>query len=227
MWDEFVYFNKNFMGTSEQESQPICGQEDLDNTGASAISELTICYWIGDDITRSFLTNNKDWNKGIERYLNELTFETNKLLGSNNFKIDWKGPFHYELGNGGEPEMTIQSSVEGCGAAVFLRAADSDGKRNYGGKRIGGACETKYGKGYVVMVDQGFIGDVWVGPQILAKHILGLMTSDLFSSTCQYRDSLLYPKLHPGKQRLDDCALGLLNKSSVRKRQCLQPKHNA
>ena len=77
------------------------------------------------------------------------------------------------------------------------------------------------------MVDQGFSGEVWVGPQLLAHHILGLMTSDVSPSTCPYKDSLLYPNLIAGKQRLDDCALGLLHKSSIRKRQCLQPKHNA
>ena len=58
--------------------------EDLDNTGASAISELTICYWIGNEITKSFIMNHENWNKGptgIETYLNELSFEANKLLG--------------------------------------------------------------------------------------------------------------------------------------------------
>ena len=79
------------------------------------------------------------------------------------------------------------------------------------------------------MVDPGFKGGVWVGPQVLAHHILDLMTSDVCAPecSCPSKDSLLYPNINAGKQRLDDCALGLLKKSSIRKRQCLQPKHNA
>ena len=28
------------------------------------------------------------------RYINEFTFQTNKLLGEQNFKLTWKGPYH-------------------------------------------------------------------------------------------------------------------------------------
>ena len=28
------------------------------------------------------------------RYINEFTFQTNKLLGENNMKLTWKGPYH-------------------------------------------------------------------------------------------------------------------------------------
>ena len=28
------------------------------------------------------------------RYINEFTFQTNKLLGTNNMKLAWKGPYH-------------------------------------------------------------------------------------------------------------------------------------
>ena len=69
--------------------------ENLINTGASAISELTICYWIGDDIAKAFMKDHVNWNKGesgdkglngIESYLNELTIRTNRLLGKLSYK---------------------------------------------------------------------------------------------------------------------------------------------
>lgn len=40
-------------------------------------------------------------------------------------------------------------------------------------------CEAAQGTGYAAVVDQGFLNDVWVGPQILAHHLLMMMTSDL------------------------------------------------
>jgi len=217
----------------------------------SGRSELTICYFVGDDISGdgSFVMKNQNWNnteigdkgpKGIETYLNELTYDANKLVGLNNFKIDWKGPFDNEnkltqdTGSWTQ-ERVIESSKEGCGAVVFLYVPNDldETNANYGGVSIGGACETKEGHGYIRMVDRGFIGDGWVGPQLLAHFILRLMTSDVCASAddpkcyCSSKDSLLHPRMYLGSQTLDSCALGLLNKSSISKRKCLHPLHNA
>ena len=111
---------------------------------------------------------------------------------------------------------------------------DSDCKtqtfgHEFGGVSSGGMCDQSQGKGYTVVVDQvsrgcsvinlqncrskqvisvcvqGFLGDAWTGPQILAHHLLLMLTSDLRdrSKTCPNKDSLLHPKLYPGQQRID------------------------
>ena len=48
---------------------------------------------------------------------------------------------------------------------------------------------------------KGFLEDAWTGPQILAHHLLLMLTSDLndSSKTCPRKESLLHPKLYPGK----------------------------
>lgn len=40
-------------------------------------------------------------------------------------------------------------------------------------------CEAGQGSGYTVVVDQGFLNDVWTGPQILAHHIIKLLIQDI------------------------------------------------
>ena len=40
-------------------------------------------------------------------------------------------------------------------------------------------CEANIGKGYTIVVDQGFMNDVWTGPQILAHHLLKMLVDDI------------------------------------------------
>ena len=90
----------------------------------------------------------------------------------------------------------------GCDAVVFLvfNKFNSDCKtqtygHEFGGLSQGGMCEQHQGRGYTIVVDQvrqlflltfiiasyfqGFLGDAWTGPQILAHHLLLMLTSDL------------------------------------------------
>merc|ERR1712152_19387 len=79
----------------------------------------------------------------------------------------------------------------------------------FGGVSYGGMCEVPDGRGYAVVVDQGFLKDAWTGPQILAHHLLLMLTSDLPDKNkhCPNQESLLYPKLDPGRQRVDQCVV--------------------
>ena len=58
---------------------------------------MDICYFLGNDIFTSHVPCNPNWgdgtNDGVKRYINELTFETNRMLGEQNMKLTWKGPF--------------------------------------------------------------------------------------------------------------------------------------
>ena len=46
-------------------------------------------------------------------------------------------------------------------------------------------CEANLGKGYTVVVDQGFMNDSWTGPQILAHHLLKMLVDDIIGEkTC-------------------------------------------
>jgi len=94
----------------------------------------------------------------------------------------------------------------------------------FGGVSYGGMCEVPDGRGYAVVVDQGFLKDAWTGPQILAHHLLLMLTSDLpdKSKHCPNQESLLYPKLDPGKQRVDQCVVDKLTRSGVSLRSCMQ-----
>lgn len=51
-----------------------------------------------------------------------------------------------------------------------------------------------------------------------------MLTSDLVdaSKTCPRKDSLLYPKLYPGEQRVDQCVVDKLNRSQVSNRNCMK-----
>ena len=40
-------------------------------------------------------------------------------------------------------------------------------------------CEANIGKGFTIVVDQGFMNDVWTGPQILAHHLLKMLVDDI------------------------------------------------
>merc|ERR1711945_83490 len=118
------------------------------------------------------------------------------------------------------PSYDVQTVVNsGCDAVVFLvfNKFSSDCKtqtygHEFGGLSSGGMCEQRFGKGYTVIVDQGFLKDAWTGPQILAHHLLLMLTSDLPDKNkhCPNQESLLYPKLDPGRQRVDQCVVDKL-----------------
>ena len=91
---------------------------------------------------------------------------------------------------------------------------------------VGGPCEAAQEKGYTVIVDQGFKGEVWMGPQILAHHLLLMLTSDLYASNdprryCPNRNSLLHKNILAGEQKLDQCVVNKLNQSNIGLRPCL------
>jgi len=217
----------------ESESVPV-------PTARVAGRTIDLCYFLGNDIFTSHVPCNPNWgdgtNEGVKRYINELTFETNRMLGENNMKLVWKGPYerHDSTTSAApsNPSIDVQSVVNsGCDAVVFLvfNKFSSDCKtqtfgHEFGGLSSGGMCEQRFGKGYTVIVDQGFLEDAWTGPQILAHHLLLMLTSDLndSSKTCPRKESLLHPKLYPGQQRVDECVVDKLNRSGVSDRQCMQ-----
>ena len=91
------------------------------------------------------------------------------------------------------------------------------------------------------MVDQGFWGTEWTGPQILAHQLLRILTADVCAGRkpyaqetihwntncfCANDDSLLHPYLKPGEQYLDQCVIDKLNKSDISIKKCLLPDYN-
>ena len=92
--------------TAEEDTPPALGRV--------AGRNLDLCYFLGNDIFTSHVPCNPNWgdgtNEGVSRsddhvssiiitklyirYINEFTFQTNKLLGEQNFKLTWKGPYH-------------------------------------------------------------------------------------------------------------------------------------
>jgi len=199
---------------------------------------LDLCYFLGNDIYQSHVACNPRWAdgtvEGVKKYINELTFETNRVLGTNNLKLVWKGPYQRRNVNSRYPENaagdTQSVASQGCDAVVFLvfNQFSKDCKtattgHKYGGINKGGMCEAANGSGYTIIVDQGFLDDTWTGPQILAHHLLRMLVSDINGDkTCPNKSSLLYPQLFPGKQRVDQCVVNKLNKSRVSLRQCMQ-----
>jgi len=218
--------------------------EDLQQSsqvkGRIAGRNLDLCYFLGSDIFTSHVPCNPNWgdgtNEGVRRYINELTFETNRMLGENNMRLTWKGPYERHDSTvsaaPSNPAKDVLSVVNyGCDAVVFLvfNKFSSDCKtqtfgHDFGGVSAGGMCEQAQGRGYTVVVDQGFLEDSWTGPQILAHHLLLMLTSDLRdqSKTCPSPDSLLHPKLYPGKQKVDGCVVDKLNRSGVSDRECMR-----
>jgi hypothetical protein len=217
---------------------------------------IDLCYFLGNDIFTSHVRCNPNWadgtNDGVLRYINEMTFETNRMLGLDNFKLLWKGPFaRSDSSHLTEPDAVqvtrndvLSVADKGCDAAVFLLfnqySADcntSTSGHKFGGKSFGGMCEIIPSQrgftGYTEVVDQGFLDDVWIGPQIFAHHLLLMLTSDLNDrskkcdcnmATCGQdccKDSLLHPTLRPGKQGVDYCAVDKLDRSGVSRRACM------
>jgi len=202
---------------------------------------IDLCYFLGQDIFTSHVRCNPNWadgsNEGVKRYINEMTYETNKMVGLNNLRLVWKGP--YVRTEGVRPEQegdairydVLSVAKENCDAVIFLlfNQFSEDCKttttgHKFGGVSYGGMCEVPDGRGYAVVVDQGFLHDAWTGPQILAHHLLLMLTSDLpdQSKHCPNQESLLYPKLDPGKQRVDQCVVDKLTRSGVSLRPCMQ-----
>merc|ERR1712083_836575 len=159
---------------------------------------------------------NPNWadgsNDGVKRYINEMTYETNKMVGLNNLRLVWKGP--YVRTEGVRPEQegdairydVLSVAKENCDAAIFVlfNQFSEDCKttttgHKFGGVSYGGMCEVPDGRGYAVVVD---LPDK-------SKH-------------CPNQESLLYPKLDPGKQRVDQCVVDKLTRSGVSRRPCMQ-----
>ena len=122
----------------------------------------------------------------------------------------------------------------------FLAENATDGHQ-FSGFVKGAPCETHLGSGYMVMVDQGFWGEEWTGPQILAHQLLRLLTADVcvgkycderkintktdwdLNCFCEEEHSLLHPYIKPGEQYLDQCVIDKLNCSDISLRECLVP----
>ena len=118
-------------------------------------------------------------------------------------------------------------------------AQDSTDGHKFSGFVKGAPCETHLGSGYIVMVDQGFWGAEWTGPQILAHQLLRLLTADVCAGLkgyakketvhwntncfCENENSLLHPYIKPGEQYLEECVIEKLNKSDISIRECLLP----
>jgi len=75
----------------------------------------------------------------------------------------------------------------------------------------------------------GFYDDTWMGPQVLAHHLLLMLTIDLWESSkplesrfCPNENSILNSSVRPGKQSVDQCVIDKLNRSNVSIRDCLR-----
>merc|ERR1712032_1500945 len=95
------------------------------------------------------------------------TYETNKMVGLNNLRLVWKGP--YVRTEGVRPEQegdairydVLSVAKENCDAVIFLlfNKFSEDCKttttgHKFGGVSYGGMCEVPDGRGYAVVVDQ-------------------------------------------------------------------------
>ena len=229
-----------FSPTRASPNKNVTDEEELPLASTRlAVRNLDLCYFLANDIFTSHVPCNPNWGDGtldgVKAYINELTFEANRMVGENNLRFSWKGPYERHDPDARSPTNPTQDVLSvaqyGCDAVVFLvfNKFDSDCKtqtygHEFGGVSYGGMCEQADGLGYTVVVDQGFLKDAWTGPQILAHHLLLMLTSDLKdqSKTCPNIESLLHPKLYPGEQRVDQCVVDKLNRSGVSLRQCMQ-----
>jgi len=212
-------------------------------TNVNAATNITMCYYLGDDIESSHLQYNDQWKydrynlNGLYNYINQLTLGTNTLLGLHNYKLKWKGPYGRTDKSSKYPSSehleydTYQASLVGCDVVVFLVFNDfstgqnTDGHK-YSGFAVGAPCEAAQKSGYTVIVDQGFYGDVWMGPQILAHHLLLMLTADIYPANdsrkyCSNEYSLLHNNIKAGEQYLDQCIIDKLNESNISIRPCL------
>lgn len=155
------------------------------------------------------------------------------LIGMQNYKLKWKGPYarldKAERYPGKMQEDSKRVAHLGCDVPVFLvfndftQVSETNGHK-YSGFAVGGPCEAGFGSGYTVIVDQGFYGEIWMGPQVLAHHLLLMLTSDLHKAEdryCKNPKSILHQYIKPGEQSMDQCAADKLNRSNISLRQCL------
>jgi len=219
----------------------------LPNPRYGGAQNIDLCYFLGEDIFTSHVRCNENWadgtNEGVKRYINELTYQANLMIGESNFKLVWKGPYvrsasvgNFDVHRWDWPrvETALRNDVftvahSGCDAVIFLLfnefsedCASTTTGHKYGGKSYGGMCEVPNGMGHAIVVDQGFLDSAWTGPQILAHHILRMLISDLPDKTCPASDSLLNSSLDPGHQRVDSCVVNKLSSTRVTLRDCLQ-----
>jgi len=227
-----------------QKEQPLAKAPPLrpsSPTDVRAQTDMTLCYYLGDDVENSHLQFNPQWQftqsnlKGLYDYINQLTLGTNYLLGLQNYKLKWKGPYARTDKANRYPdklkEDTLRVSKIGCDVVVFLVFNDfSSGQdvagHKYSGFAVGGPCEQDQAKGYTVIVDQGFYEKTWMGPQILAHHLLLMLTSDLYPANdsrryCPNEKSLLHKFIKAGEQSIDQCVVNMLNQSNIGLRKCL------
>ena len=155
--------------------------------GRIAGRNLDLCYFLGSDIFTSHVPCNPNWgdgtNEGVRRYINELTFETNRMVGENNMRLTWKGPYERHDSTvsaaPSNPTKDVLSVANyGCDAVVFLvfNKFSQDCKtqtfgHDFGGVSAGGMCEQAQGRGYTVVVDQ------------VSQSHLSLSLSTYFSSS--------------------------------------------
>merc|ERR1712106_1242645 len=142
--------------------------------GRAATRNLDLCYFLGADIFKSHVRCNPNWAdgsaEGVRKYINELTFETNQMLGLNNFRISWKGPYGRHDFTNSTPTnpqrdvYQIANSNTKCDAIVFLvfnQFADDCETETYGhdfgGRSYGGMCDQSKGEGFAVVADQGYL----------------------------------------------------------------------
>jgi len=212
-------------------------------TNVQAATNITMCYYIGNDVESSHLQFNDQWKydkynlNGLYNYINQLTLGANTLLGLHNYKLKWKGPYGRTDRTSKYPSTenleydTYQASLVGCDMVVFLVFNDFSTGQNteghkYSGFAVGAPCEAAQKSGYTVIVDQGFYGDVWMGPQVLAHHMLLMLTADLYAANdprryCYNEYSLLHKNIKAGEQYVDQCIIDKLNESNISIRPCL------
>ena len=97
-------------------------------TDVYALTNLTLCYYLGDDILNSHLQFNNQWKfttnnlNGMFTYINQLTLGTNYLLGLQNYKLKWKGPYGRSDKTNRYPSRLVEDTkaTKGCDIVVFL-----------------------------------------------------------------------------------------------------------
>jgi hypothetical protein len=78
----------------------------------------------------------------------------------------------------------------------------------------------------------GYLGNDWVGPWVLAHHVLLLMTADLYTApgingrtearNCNNQNSLLFDKMSINNQWRDTCVDDKIKRSFVPLRPCIE-----
>ena len=164
--------------------------------------------------------------------MNRVDFDG--FLGLHNYQLAWKGPWARSDKVKRYPDQlefdTYRTLSHQCDVVIFLVFNDfTHGESNghkYSGFSKGGPCEQAEKKGYAVVVDQGFKGKIWMGPQILAHHLLLMLTSDIYPvddprKYCDNPKSLLHKFIKAGEQSVGQCIVNKLNYSDISLRACM------